>query len=355
VLSIAPIGSSREEVSYYATLGREDYYAKGTEPPGVWWGEGAKRLGLEGRVETDAFRNLLLGLSPDGAKKLVQNARDPNRRSAFDLTFSVPKSVSALWGACGLEMRKQIEGASEKALEAVLQEFRKLCSFTRSGKAGERVEEAHPIAGVFRHETARAVLGELPDPNLHFHVVVLNAVLREDGRSGALDARPLFERHMKMALGALFRAELSKNIEELGVSSHRATKEVSGRKKELSWFELDGVPEQVIQEFSKRRAVIEAYLRKKGISGAKASELAALATREGKRAIPREELFAAWEKVAREVGLMPEAIHGAFYHKAKYDRVLEGKRAAERAVKRITDERAHFTEIELLRFTAEEA
>ena len=59
---------------------------------------------------------------------------------------------------------------------------------------------------------ARAVEGELPDPNLHWHVVLLNLLTREDGTTGALDARALFRPHMKMALGALFRAELSKEL-----------------------------------------------------------------------------------------------------------------------------------------------
>lgn len=355
MLSIKPIGSSKEEVGYYATLGSEDYYVKGSEPPGSWWGEGAFALGLEGTVGGAKFRNLLLGLSPDGEQKLVQNACDPKRRSAFDLTFSVPKSVSALWGASRETERLAIQAASERALHATLQEFDRLCTFTRNGKLGIESEKAEPIAAIFKHETARAVPGSVPDPNLHFHVVVLNAVLREDGRSGALDARPLFERHMKMALGALFRAELSKELEALGLSSHRATKTVAGRTKELSWFELDCVPEGLLKVFSKRREAIEGFLKRKGLSGAKAAEFAALATREGKKAISRDELFVEWERVARECGLSPQVIGKVFEAFQERNVAAECTLVVAKSLKRITDERAHFTELELLRFAAEEA
>ncbi len=355
MLSIKPIGSSGKEVSYYATLGKEDYYVKGSEPPGTWWGEGSAHMGLSGKVKGEQFRNLLLGLSPAGEKKLVQNAGDSKRRSAFDLTFSVPKSVSALWGIAAETERRAIERASEKALQAVLEEFDRLCVFTRNGKLGAETEKAKPIAAVFRHETARAVPGAVPDPNLHFHVVVLNAVLRDDGRSGALDARELFSKNMKMALGALFRAELSKELEALGLASHRATKTEAGRTKKLSWFELDCVPGELLREFSKRREAIEGFLKSKGISGAKASEFAALVTREGKKSIPREELLAEWERVATENGLSPEFIRAAFSTPQERNVAAESDAAVEKALRRITDERAHFSELELLRFSAEEA
>lgn len=93
MLSIKLIGSSKQEVGYYADLG-EDYYVDGGEPPGTWWGTGAKELGLSGKVDAKTFRNILQGYSADGKKRLVQNAGKRERRAAFDLTFTVPKSVS---------------------------------------------------------------------------------------------------------------------------------------------------------------------------------------------------------------------------------------------------------------------
>ena len=100
--------------------------------------------------------------------------------------------------------------------------------------------------------------------------------MREDGTTGAFDARQLFKKNMKMALGALYRAELAKELEELGLTSHRATRELRGKVTELSWFELDCIPESLIGELSGRHQEIEAWMKKHGVSGAKAAEKAAL-------------------------------------------------------------------------------
>ena len=116
MLSIKMIGSSKQEVGYYSDLG-EDYYVDGGEPPGTWWGTGAKELGLSGRVGSMDFRNILEGLSPDGSQSLVQNAKKKDRRAGFDLTFSVPKSVSIARVSADPRQAGQIDQACDKAGE----------------------------------------------------------------------------------------------------------------------------------------------------------------------------------------------------------------------------------------------
>ena len=94
MLSIKPIGSSDQQVSYYANLGKEDYYVNGGEAPGIWVGEGSSKLELSGKVQGRQLRNVLRGFSVDGKTKLVQNAGQANRRSAFDLTCLLYTSPS---------------------------------------------------------------------------------------------------------------------------------------------------------------------------------------------------------------------------------------------------------------------
>lgn len=95
MLSIRHMASGRE--NYYLQLAREDYFLEGGEPPGRWFGSALASLGLvEGTVEKDTLRTLMDGFAPDG-RPLVQNAGKPNRQPGWDLTFSAPKAVSALW------------------------------------------------------------------------------------------------------------------------------------------------------------------------------------------------------------------------------------------------------------------
>lgn len=352
MLTLRAIGSSNQEVNYYAKLGaaeQHDYYAH--DRPGAWWGRGAEKLGLAGEVAPHVFGNLLRGFAPDGATKIVRNAGETSRRAAFDLTFSCPKSVSVAWAQADAALRRKIEACLERALQAVLAYFARECGVTRRGYGTHLVEQAGLIAAIFRHDTSRPVQGMLPDPNLHLHVVLTNATVREDGTTGTLDARPLYRKNMMMALGALYRAEVSMQLAALGLALHRPRK--PNRDERVSWFELDAVPESLLATMSKRRREIQQHLAAQGLSGAIAAERAALATRSQKTVHTRVELDAAWQAAGRAHGFTREDLQAALGRGvAKRD---TAQNCFERAVARITAERAHFSEPDVTRFAAEEA
>ena len=82
--------------SYYtAGLSREDYYSKGQESPGLWKGEGAKLLGLDGAVCQDKFNALCENLHPETLDQLTPKTVE-NRRVGYDFNFNAPKSLSLL-------------------------------------------------------------------------------------------------------------------------------------------------------------------------------------------------------------------------------------------------------------------
>jgi len=85
VLSIGAMQSGNGR--YYLELAREDYYLEGGEPPGRWWGRGAKKLDLGTRVDRDGLGGLLKGFSP-AEKPLTQNAGRARHQPGWDLTFS---------------------------------------------------------------------------------------------------------------------------------------------------------------------------------------------------------------------------------------------------------------------------
>ena len=91
MLSIANVRSPSAAASYFAD---DNYYARAdADRSGQWVGEGAKSLGLTGRVETKQFDALLRGELPDGSS--VGNPGQAHRPGT-DLTFSMPKSWSLL-------------------------------------------------------------------------------------------------------------------------------------------------------------------------------------------------------------------------------------------------------------------
>lgn len=324
--------------AYYTSLSREDYYLEGGEPLGQWWGESAAALGLRGAVETEAFRNLLLGFSPDGTRKLVQNAGDESRQSGWDLTFSAPKSVSVFWSQSDRKTQREIQAAQDAAAKAALAYLESETGCTRRGSGGGRTERVGFIAALFEHSTSRA-----QDPQLHTHALVLNIGVRADGTTGTLKTIDLF-RH-KMAAGALYRAELAAQLQQrLGLAIRR----------DREFFEIEGVSKKLVEIFSKRRADVERALAESGRSGAVAAKIAALDTRLTKEKISREKLFADWQAVGQAHGWSQREA-AALLHQRQPTAQVERPDLIRPAVERITNQQSFFPERELVRRAAEGA
>lgn len=340
MLSISPPMSGSGKGDYYLNLCREDYYLEGGEPPGEWTGRGAEKLGLSGQLDKDQFRNVLSGKSPDGETELVQNAGKENRQSGWDLTFSAPKSVSVAWSQSDGEIRKQIQESHREAVGKALEYLDETAGFTRRGRGGEEREATGLTIATFEHGTSRA-----QDPQLHTHALVLNVSTREDGTTGTIESKPLFQN--KMAAGAIYRAELAAQLEKrLGLQAER----------KKSWFELKGVDQGLIDEFSKRRKEVEAALESSGFQSAQAAKIAALNTRGVKDHVPRDVLFSQWQEFGKEKGWGSAELQAlTLQAKPNRDIGLEKKEVVENAVNKITAHQSHFSERDLIRFSAEEA
>ena len=354
MLSIKAIGSSSGEVNYYARgMNEAIYYAGSTGPEATWRFDGAKQLGLSGLVNPEELSYVLRGFSPDGEHKLVQNAGSAKRRSAFDLTWSAPKSVSAAYSQADGKTRQSIQGAFQRAIDASLIAFEQNCAFTRRGKYGVHVEPAKLIGMTVLHDTARGTPGNAPDAQLHCHTVIANAVVREDGTTGAFDARFLFQ--SKMMLGAMFRTQLSKELETIGLRSYRPQKEHGEGM--VSWFELEAVPRSLVEEMSKRRREIDVWLTKRGLTGAKMAEKAALLTRREKKKWSRDALFAAWHEYGKQHGFTNEQLQDYLASVSPIRRNTEHELlcSVTKAIATILETQARFTRTDLLRAAAEEA
>ena len=328
--------------AYYTGLAREDYYLAGGEPPGIWVGKGAPALGLTGQVDKEALARLFAGFDPASDKALVQNAGADSHRPGWDLTFSAPKSVSVLWSQADQETANEIRAAQQESVEKALAYLETETGVTRRGKAGIIKEPAQLVISTFEHGTSRA-----QDPQLHTHALVLNLALRTDGSTGSIEPKGIYQH--KMAAGALYRAELSHQLQtRLGLEIER-----SG-----SCFEVTGVPKSLIDEFSKRRAEIESVLDQKGFTSSKAAEMAAVSSREAKEHLPREELFKSWKETGRSHGFTAEKVkdlEGRFQSPSPSERSQRKDLVVSDALGEITNHHAHFPARDFVRYAAQEA
>ncbi len=340
MLSISKPFKGAGRADYYLNLAREDYYLDGMEPPGFWLGEAAALLGLSGTVQGDDFRNVLAGFSPNRDTRLVHNAGSPNRRSGWDLTWSVPKSVSVVWSQATPEVRAEIERAARESVRQAIAYLASVGVVSRRGTDGVIHEQARLLFAAFEHSTSRA-----QDPQLHLHTVLINIGVRPDGSTGTLEPRSLY-RH-QLAAGALFRAELAARLEQsLGLRARR-----EGR-----CFEIIGVDVGLMAVFSTRRAQITARLAELGLSSPAAAERAALETRTVKVTRSREELFPLWQATGRAHHWSTKEL-GWLLHAPFPPRHVEREmhEAAPAALLALTTSDSHFARRQLVQALAEAA
>jgi conjugative relaxase-like TrwC/TraI family protein len=168
--------------------------------------------------------------------------------AGFDLTFSPSKSVSVAWALGDRETKAQIYACHRRAIEVVLAYAEREVFHSRSGTNGVVQEDVDGVvAAAFTHWDSRA-----GDPQLHDHVVVANRARSvSDGTWRTLDSRGLFK--SVVALSELHQGVLSDLLtKELGWGWDGRAR----RHSEQLRFEVTGVPEALMAEFSQRSAAI---------------------------------------------------------------------------------------------------
>jgi conjugative relaxase-like TrwC/TraI family protein len=256
------------------------YYDRGDagEAPSVvqWIGRGAKALGLEN------------GQSWREAQVVLEGEMGAREFRGWDMTFSVPKSVSVMWAAAGKEARAAIESAVWGAVRYSVRFLEENTHLARCGHAGVEWVKAGMVVGGVMHTANRR--GE---PHLHVHAIAANAAYLDSGSFGALHSRSIYQ--AKMVSGALFRCELARELQALlGVELRAGASDT---------FEVAGVSDDVIRRFSTRAADVQhAVSGKPWAESARGREIAALSTREKKLELSQEALDAKWAEEIQALG-----------------------------------------------------
>ncbi|MHC6219410.1 MobF family relaxase [Arthrobacter sp. MMS24-S77] len=308
------------------------YYMKAGTPQGRWLGSGLggiTRARGDPVTETDAKAIFDETVHPDtgaplgrphGQPTLVQNSQGQagTRRAVagFDLTFSVPKSVSVLWALSPRTLQDQILQTHHDAVTATLEWLEESVIHTRSGRNGvARIGTTGAIAAAFDHWESRA-----GDPQLHTHLVIANRVQRTtDGAWVTLDSRTLYKAAVAASEhynGLLFdslhrRLGTDTDIREPAATTHNPS------------AQLTGVDDSLIREFSNRSRLIEletdrlvaAWTTDHGTpptatTTIKLRQQATLSTRTPKADIiaPLRELSAQWRARAAAKGFEPRLV-----------------------------------------------
>jgi conjugative relaxase-like TrwC/TraI family protein len=288
---VASISASHSAQYYLDAVDHALYYLTGELGIGEWYGAGAEALGFRGDIRPNQLIAAYEGFNPNGTIRLVQQQIGKQRQPAWDITLSAPKSVSVLWSVLGPERRHRVESLVLQAAKTTLDYHDSEALITRRGKNGHLLEHAKGVYAVCPHGTSRA-----QDPQLHIHCLAINLCLRSDGTTGTIRSSDIYEH--KMALGALFRLELADLLQkELGLSVSRD-----------SWkFKIDGVPEALCDEQSKRRHIIESIAKEEGWHSPRVLAELAITTRTAKGLVPLKNCFEHWQATGDKFGFTRQA------------------------------------------------
>jgi conjugative transfer relaxase protein TraI len=303
MLSIQPLDSADGAASYYLDV--VNYYENDSKSM-RWLGDGAKILGIHGQpVEKERMLALLKGTLPDGTQLGRIDKDGIHHRPGFDMTLTAPKSFSILLES-GADPR--LGEVFDKAVEWFVKEMEQEFAQARQLVDGkiEYIDTKNLVIAAFRQPSSRA-----NDPNSHTHLVVQNMTHCPDGkwRSLASDMdsqKGVVEQIMKHHIygGLKFRNKLANLTKEIG---HQLVSDGDGL------WEIQGVPEQVLTHFSKRREDIEALLDEKGWSGAKASSIAAQKTKLDKEIIDYDQWKVDIIKECQDMGFDPHQLVASSY------------------------------------------
>ena len=167
---------------------------------------------------------------------------------------------------------ERILGAFKMSVNQTMREIEsEIKTRVRKQGANENRTTGNMVWAEFVHFTARPVNG-IPDPHLHAHCYTFNTTWDDEEKKWKAgqfrdlkgDA-PYFE--------AAFHARFSRQLAELGYRIERTAK---------GW-ELAGMPQRVLDEFSKRTEQVEQKAKELGITSAKGKDGLAALTRERKQ------------------------------------------------------------------------
>ena len=273
---------------------RDDYYKKEGalfEQPSMWAGKGAQKLGLSGEVARDQFKSLLQGKVPNGIQLGKMEKGEIKHRPGFDLTFSAPKSWSLAHYAT---QDKIFTKLLDKATDTVLAIIEQDCAMTKGMVNGEQktLATGNLVIAKHYHRLSRDL-----DPQDHIHSIIMNMTERADGQWRSLASHsPNQPHHMnsegfierirsrKLDYGAMWRMELAYLAIEAGFEIIRTGP--------TTW-ELAGVPQAMIDEFSQASRRIKDDMQLRGVKGAAQKEQSNFRTRPSSKKIALPEIKAA--------------------------------------------------------------
>jgi conjugative relaxase-like TrwC/TraI family protein len=295
MLLIWDVTSGADAKDYYSAclapggqMDRQGYYSEGQESAGLYGGKLAEELGLAGKpVDKATFDRLCDNRHPFEDRPLTLRTND-YRRVCKDFTFSGTKSFSIIEAFASEEERRRLRTLFDESVTETITEEIEPDMQTRVRKGGADYDRptGNALTAGFDHATARPEEDDvLPDPHWHKHVLVWNAT--RDPVEDRIKAGQVGDVvRDKGYYRSVFYSRLADKLEAAGY--------VIDRRGGYDW-EIAGIPQSMIDKFSKRTAQIDAEAERLGIhDAAEKGKLGAKIRAKKQKELTLPELRKAW-------------------------------------------------------------
>lgn len=232
--------SAAQAKDYYYE--KDPIYNKDGKNNGTWTGKGAEMLGLTGEIRKEDFEKIVEGRDPRTGADLVEGAGPDRERAAIDIPFSDPKSVSLV--AHFLKDERLHENKAVQQTIEYLEKHYAYCRQTENGVTRD-VQTSNFIVALYKHSMGRVDKEQaikIPDPQNHVHAVFMNATYnKETGKWQATHNDQIFKD--QKFITQVYNSFRAKEVTDLGYAIDV---------KPNGTFEIRGVPQEMIDLFSKR-------------------------------------------------------------------------------------------------------
>ncbi len=365
--------SAGQASSYFQ---KDGYYQA---PEGLWAGQGAREMSLQGGIQKVDFFAIINGIQPgtlsaqeaktlenltkvegklsaeaeqiagmaDGTEKdaalgkmAEKIAAYNDSRCQFNESLGDRKIIQDAHNAHGIVSHRagtdltfsapksvsiisevmgdqRVLEAHDRAVDSSLKYVESHFAQARQTENGQtkRIDTSNLVVAKFGHETSREL-----DPQLHTHCFVSNMTQRADGQWRAVSNEEFFAN--KILIGQVYRNELAANLKDLGFA-------IQSDQKGL--FEVQGIDQRLLDHFSQRSTQIEAKvaeLREQypNTNDQALREMATLGSREGKKNVDMAQVRESWTERLDAQGYSKERIEAATFSAAAQNRQADKER-----------------------------
>lgn len=231
--------------------------------PAHWGGSAAEKLGLIGKEPTvDDFVSLMMGEDPRTEKALLPETAQ-GHQPGLEMVVSIPKGWSAAWAAAPDSDKMEMERILRRATERLVEVIERDVPLIRRGRDGDKnriLEKAAGIVvGYFPHMTSRGTLANLdkgipPDFQAHYHLIVPNLALAQDGTWKAINSYSITLRQSE--LDCQWQAFVMEEMELAGMNTisqaqHEHELKMALYNKHVAQLERAGVKPEGLEEFER--------------------------------------------------------------------------------------------------------